>query len=387
MSSESLTEDPSFEPELFDIYTPQERGHPLYEKAVEVIHHIGSLNILKSTKEAAALSLYNSIVRPSELPEQERYRLWVHDMDRLEAEERWAQNPDNILPTVGFELEVPKIIVGGEESDIISCLGIDNIPEPSFVSYHEFRTHYSYSARTQAFVLQELYKFKGPDQLRADESAVEKSYSGVAADDLLDSGLEFVSEGGNFSSSLHMNFGVPAWVQEAVSEEENGNLKRVILLLTLSFVSPNRLQTRKTLPFFRLKAKGTAISSKNHAKPDYEQKQCNTRIELRTGEFLDESTYKMLIETQYLMAGYFCRLSSDRADIGRSVVASMWDELAAECNAFLSKEGINYADAIVFPQDLADALRANPNVATEARSIIDRHAMLIKAEIEKQHPR
>ncbi len=375
--------------EFFDPFEEEKPKPPevSIERAERARDYVAGMEHEATLTGLASLSLFNTL-KGADSAEIENVDLsnWRTEFERVNQEESWAKNPRNILPAMGLELEVPEQTVSPEESNALKLLGIDNSPETNYRKWHEIRTGYSYSGMAQAYTLHEIYEFKDKAHLGIVREIIKKD---------TDTGSEPANKGGgvyypdsdSFATSLHVNFGVPDWVNKKDDLEENSGLKLLSAIVGCAFTSPDRIRERKTRGAVRQK-EDALESTKNTSDSPASGENRFVRFELRIPEFKDASIYRMLIEVQYIVSAFMCGVAQEeKKDPLKENLSKTWDLFVHEATELLSASGLQAAHFENVPPGAAHVLENNDHLRKNARSLFTHYAQEIKKQIEIAFPR
>ena len=219
--------------------------------------------------------------------EIERELLKVHGLSDLEEEAK----DKKALPTIGIEIEIPEQYVFEEKKYLLTSLGIKH-ESVNDASLYEVNPSFSYSPWVSARILQEL--------------ATSEMLPVKTSED----GKEKMIEPG--SLSLHINFGIPPEVVFYDVNRGTDDTKRIVDLLTYAFVSGERIQNRKTNKSHYIKY-DASLSDKNSKNGNIMPENPDTiRFEVRTTEFKDYTTFRLLAESQAIVALHIADLKREQ---------------------------------------------------------------------------
>ncbi len=227
---------------------------------------------------AIRLHMFNFLQKKPESSETELEEEFDR-MKKLSDLEKKCAEKRNPLPTIGIEIEIPGYILTGQKLSILRSFSIPN-HEEALDNLWEVNPDYSYSATTQSRIIQEL------------------GHLGAIP---IDKGTKKVDS--NEQLSMHVNFGMPEGITEKMLEKTKYKERIKVLndLIIYAFTSPERLLARKTTR--SLEIKNDALASEKGPKTQRNSRLSgNARLELRAGEFRDQSSFRMLTESQRLMA-------------------------------------------------------------------------------------
>jgi hypothetical protein len=232
---------------------------------------------------AIKLYIYNFLVKNYEATKEDLEKTFIK-INRLSELENEYSKENNLLPTIGVEIEVPRKNLTYAKREILTKLEIPNESEEN--GLWEVNPSFSYSPWVQARIIQELAEMEALPL----ENKTKNSQGKIVGKDLL---------------SLHVNFGMPAEVTRRIMSDNRDEIVLMSDTLTYAFSSTDRIAGRKTATSVRwdddAKESKKSINKKKKAKY-----LSNTddllRLELRAGEFRDYPTYRMLAEAQRLIA-------------------------------------------------------------------------------------
>ena len=217
---------------------------------------------------------------------------------RIADIEKKFSDPKNCLPTVGVEIEVPKKVVNSGHEFLLRRIGIPNTRERW--SLHEFKPKFTYSPWTQGRILEDLSKL---GLIPKDEEPI----------------------------SMHVNFGVPGHI---IFGDLLSHQKDTVLLNDLfvyAYSSPARIMARKTDLAYKY----------DRAEPEPKNRS-NLRVEFRANEFKDYPTYRLLVETQRLVAMYLAYLKKmlrkETLSETEERLALLWEDFEKEARKFLYED-------------------------------------------------
>ncbi len=369
-----------------------ERDFALVSNAKELV---GQMNVENTILPIATLIIYKYIKSLDGVNKEARVTMemlpqeLIERINHLSKEEKNSSDPEHILPTIGIELEFPRHLITEEEHSLLEEIGINNTVEPSHTEWWEVRTRPTYTAEAQARYLQELANTHDQDVLlrKMDEGAQEIGLN----EELLR------SYSGRIPTSLHVNFGVPQWVDQATEGgyfEDDSNFRILCAGIVVAYVSDERLRTKKTTSIANTKYDTVIETNKTPQQAEgsiAENGQAflegghftkRLRIEFTSSEFSGNETYRMLEEMQTLVAGYFCTIPNKKdpsEDINdRDIVAVIYTEFLAEMESCLGNYSLSYGNILSFPSQLLEVRSAYPYVVKEVRQIITRYATKIR---------
>lgn len=244
-------------------------------------------------RAAGNLWLYNS---PTE-----RWPAILRKLDRLRQTEKSLLNPNNPLPTIGWEIEIPRKplwrsragmyalffdFMGLPRNRINTSIVPGDIETYPRTFNWEFSTTPACSAAVANRTLCELIKGGFIPHLEGSSTALDRHR-------LLDDKLV----------SLHINLGIPSWFPDKSAERDIKSQEDILLLASsfgFAYTSSERFSTRAQTQFVRLKkAEITAKNSSPQAQ----------RLELIAFEVGGSNTYRLIEEIQLVTAAVFGALA------------------------------------------------------------------------------
>jgi hypothetical protein len=313
---------------------------PLIEQAThrafEVVGYLEE--IPEGLKPAIRLHIFNDYIQREDLRGEDGGIKQEREIEKrfrsfIEEEKKAEENP--YLPTIGLEIEVPQDFwIQINFFKATTTLGIP----VGFDEAWEFATNFSHSARAQSLLVHELIRGGFIETTGDDKS---KKIRGE----------------GDFS--LHLNIGVPPELKLTHKEiVEKINFKADILTnaLTYGFVSPERLNKRKTATRLKLK-EGIDAEKKKKIKREVKNEQQAQeaealippneklwqRIEIRSLEVRDKTLYRLLIEAQNLGAAFLSSLQKE-PDETEKKLTKVWCNFEKEIMSVLSEKSLNLDD-------------------------------------------
>jgi hypothetical protein len=303
--------------------------------------------IAPTAASAIQLHMFNFVSRKPDATEDE-----IQDefkkINRLSEREAKYSEVKNPLPTIGIEIEVPDEFLTPGKIAVLNAFGIKNYRE-ALDDLWEVNPDFSYSAGVQARLIQELGHL----------------------------GALPIDSRGKIDQrtplSLHVNFGMPVIPGEAHSSSyyEKYREKMHLLkdLIVYGFTSPDRLRNRKTGT--SLKLEGNASRSKKDkggVEDEPEEKPENisssssnfVRMELRATEFKDYPTFRMLSESQRLVAMLISHIKYSQGiemTFVEACLADLWTEFETEVKGYFAKEGLESNLVDHDPFDAVNTLR------------------------------
>ncbi len=339
--------------------------HSLIEKSFDIVNEIPHMT--DTVRQVARLMVFNALSFDKAGLVRTKERIIKLCKDEQEYSEQ------NILPTVGIEVECFNEFLTKEKAAILHRLGISNYVEPQHPSdppLWEVNPDFSYSPWVQARYLQELVKFGVvPTEKDVDNS-------------------EFMSP--DYIHSLHVNLGVPPEIPEVEigdcelvsydewSKHKDDNEKIFSDIFTYAFASAKRIANRKTLNSIQIVG-ARAKKTKKHK--EYEISQFDNsaprRLEYRANEFRDYPTFVLLAESQAFAAALFAfkKIANGvEVDDKEKTLSVLWTEVRAELDGALEKNNIP-EDYSLYDEDRNETVRLlyESDIKEDCRKIISKY--------------
>lgn len=320
---------------------------------------------------AIKLYMYNFMAKHPEAKEVELKKAFSK-VNRLSELESKYGHESNILPTIGIEIETPKVNLTYDRIRILKRLDIPNYEESADYLW-EVNPDFSYSPQVQARIIQELARMGAlplEEEPLSSRKKIPKS--------------EFLS--------LHVNFGMPRDLNYEKVRDHKVKIREVNDILTYAFSSTDRLKNRKTSTSLKIQT-GVQKSKKNSLeKPEGRDRDYHDpiRLELRAGEFRDYPTYRMLSEAQKLVALLIAHIQeeeniailSPRADD----LLNLWEKFEKEVQDL--RENFNLSQNMIDSYKLDDIVKIleETDLREKCRKIITKYskevAKILKLEEE-----
>lgn len=302
---------------------------PEYCRRINGFFSEGAINqkVEETALPALKLHLFNFLLHNTDATEGELEEEFAK-INRLSDIEREFSEEGNPLPTIGIEIELPRTHLSKKRVETLTQLGIPN--EDAIDMEQEFwevNPGYSYSPWVQARTLEELAEF-GAIPLDANER--EKRVSK------------------NIELPLHINFGIPEHIH--ISEDRDMNSvewSEVILLndcLNYAFTSPERLEGGKYGRTYHTVKEGSR--SKKSVRGKSGVTQIGTagglhRLELRAFEFRDYPTFRLLAESQKIVAMLFAHLGDARLrNTQEAALAELWKNFSSDVRTLFAQKAL-----------------------------------------------
>lgn len=349
---------------------PNEQRRKLYS---DVESTIALMHTLEPTAlSLAKLHIFNTLTSDPSLSLDS----WNREMKKLyrwSAEEAEASRPDNLLPTIGIEIESRQDYFGPAIEETFDRFGIyhyDDIIGGRRVD--EVAPHYSYDARTSARLVHEMVELG--------------AFPLVAAD-----GKRIVPE--EVMLGLHVNIGIAERITPELLHytKEMQELNLINGFISIAFASANRIRRRGRSLAPRGLRINRASESKKAALGDREDNG-PYRIELRAMELRASSVYRMLAEVQNIMAAFFAhvklRNQLSLSDQERALAES-WPAFHSSVETMLH----SYSEILKSPQAIDQKLEEiavimeTTDIQTAARSIIANYSRQLGSLIQQENPK
>lgn len=319
-----------------------------FEKALLAREETGSAGLfdVPNVRAAGSLWLYNS--------PNERWPIVLRKLDLLGRAERSVSNPDNPLPTIGWEVEIPTkpfpVSRAGMYALFFDFMGLPrNKNHTSIVPgnrtgyeyfFWEFSTNPAYSVAIANRTLCELIKGGFIPYLSGPSTALDRR--NLLADKLV---------------SLHINLGIPPWLVEK-QESFRIELQEDIILLASSFefayTSSERFTYRSQTSIAGSKEAETTAKNTSEPKPH--------RLELKVFEVGTANTYRLMEEIQLVAAAAFCAVAEQDVPL-----AAVWRRTSPKIHSVYEKYYIK--PEMIPNRTAADKVR-DPDVQRDLRKIL-----------------
>lgn len=332
------------ESQTVELYEPEPPS--LLERSSEIA--IESCDEL-TAEPACQLMAYNTLTS-GEFENNET--TLIKQIKRLSQIE-WTHRHKKLLPTIGIELELPKEVFTQEQINVLNRSGIICSPDHFYVDQMEVAPSFSYSSEVQSRILEECAKL-GINR----ENINTREYT---------------------DSSLHINLGIP---KEINTKDDDYKFDRRVLVdaITYAYVSATRIFNRKTDE--SVKEKPAAESQTDSV----------LRLEIRTAEFADKSTYRMLKEVQLLAGSFFAfakekqgKLLQTSSENKEAKMSAIWDSFRVHALDILSEFGIFDKEQALYDRDRKTAaifIKEVPELKKSLRSLFTTYAWKIRQVVE-----
>ncbi len=311
---------------------------------------------LPNVRAAGNLWLYNS---PAE-----RWPAVLRKLDVLRQAEKSVSGPDNPLPTIGWEVEIPRkpfqTSRAGMYALFFDFMGLPrNKNHTSIVPgdtpstspfFWEFSTAPAYSAVVANRTLCELIKGGFIPYLEGPATALDRR-------NLLDDKLV----------SLHINLGIPSWLFNRPREGAIDSQEDAVLLASgfeFAYTSPERFTHRSQTSV--VVSKPAEQTAKNNDPQAY-------RLELKAFEVGSANTYRLMEEIQLATAATFSAMA-DR-DLPLTTV---WQKTKSRIQAVYKKYYLE--PNMIINRTAADKVR-DDDVQRDLRQILTDAAHQVRLEL------
>ena len=275
---------------------------------------------------------------------------------RLEREENKLANPENPLPPVGIETELPDEIF---PPALKTTLPLIDIPcEPENPRLFEVNPRPTYSAKVQNEIMNSL------------------------------DALGLVHHDPKSPTSLHINFGIPANINAGALEPRKGEIFLISNLFVYAFSSADRVLEKEIKKSFLLKTAKPVNKigeSKQGGKMEIERFQF--RLEFRATEFNDYPTYRLLTESQHIMGMFLAHLEKmlghTDISINQERLAVLWEEFEKEVSQFLYE--VQGLEPRLVDNDRARAssvMESRPELREKCRALMTKYSRIIQEIID-----
>lgn len=366
-----LSNDLTYHNSLLAKNEPQEFLQPsaeAYEAAKNTNKALSTFGYENSAEETLRLHLFNFL---NENPNYttEDFDKEFKKLSRLSNLELIYSREDNPLPTIGIEIEIPDNLEGGlhkGKQDLLNEIGISNTD--GGLDLWEVNPKYSYSPNVQAQAIQELAKM-GAIPLVKDQG---KDITPLGQVDKAQDPL-----------SLHINLGFPTEVSRRVELENTEEIAKVVNCLTYAFTTPDRIMSRKTITSFN--SKDDAVGSKkNYSDKTYRHDFKVKRLEIRSVEFANYSSFRQLSETQRIGAMLFTHLKKEQGveltEIEKEILP-LWNNFSQEVQGLYEKYHLRINSVDHNKGRVAEVLEKT-NIKAEARQIVTKYSKAVMSYVK-----
>ena len=275
---------------------------------------------------------------------------------RLGEEEDASARPENPLPTIGVEVEMPDDTFPPAHKTTFPLIGIPC--EPENVKLFEVNPKPTHSAKIQNEILSNL------------------------------DALGLTPHKPDSPLSLHINFGVPSGISMGDLESARDKVLLISNLLVYAFSSANRVLEKEIVKSFLFK---TAIPVKKSSEPKRDNgseiKRFQARLEFRANEFGTYPTYRLLIESQRIIGMFFAHLEqiSDHPHIliRQKELAILWKEFEREVRQLLYEErGLKPRLIDDDRKKASSVIKSSPELRQKCRALLTEYSQKINGVIK-----
>lgn len=348
--------------EQFNI-EPEIKEKELTERVFETMDKGQLVNFEPTAVPAIKLHLYNFFKQHPEASENELARE-INRCKRWSELEREYSEEENVLPTIGIEIEILKENLTPDKVAVLDELGIPNYEEPGSARIWEVNPDFSYSPWMQGRIIQELAAM-GALPL---EESVDGRHRRVPPQRIL---------------SLHINLGLPAGITNNIMQHHRHDIETLSDTLNYAFTSPGRLMRRLVAAHYPLRP---GMKSKKFLKMVPAEISGDNdepfRLELKAPEFRDYPSYRMLAETQRVSTVLFSHIKETEGlplNAVEQKLAGLWHDFSGEVERQRSEYGL-VSNAIGNDnRSQVEVVLNNSDLRKTSREIFSRYAR----EVEK----
>lgn len=318
-------------------------------------------SIDETIRPISKLILFNELIREDGNDRQAKAEKRIEKLQKIEKFYLGIEE----MPTVGIEVECDADFLNPDKVRLLDELGISNYAEGSFLQ--EVNPGFSYSPNAQARMLEELVKLgvipKETDELG--KSSINKS----------------------FTYSLHVNFGIPDEIKDALyknKETLDNSVYELVDVATYAFISPERVLKRKTRS--SLNVKNAEESKKNKKEININASDFSpNRLEYRANEFRDYSSFRMISETQRLAAMLFSNLkvkNGKPVNVLEEKLSNLWIQFLTEFKKIRSEYGVEGVNLVDEDEHQIFKILKETDLQKKCRSLISEFSRKVILEIE-----
>jgi hypothetical protein len=258
---------------------------------------LNSSNFEKTALSALKLHAFNFLKSRDDTSEKELGEE-LEKYKKMSKKESAFKKLESNFPTIGIEIELPDNFLTPDKVVVLDCLSIKNYKEHAGKNLWEVNPDFSYSPDVPARILQELAIFGAVPLKESPHSKLGE----IPEEEPL---------------SLHLNFAPRNDLEPSDFEKEDISL--ISGLLTYGFSSPERMVKRKRREAFMFKHNA-------EGDPDINTKP-NFRLEFKAAQFRNYSTFRLLSESQRLVALLFTHTAFDKSDKSGEVLDEKQDKI------------------------------------------------------------
>ena len=172
--------------------------------------------------------------------------------------------------------------------------------------------------------------------------------------------------------SMHVNFGQPPEISKTTLKLKERMLTVIVESLTLAFSSTKRILSRKVKTSVRYNKE--ASESKKNKKADGSSVGDVLRLEIKSTEFLDQTTYRLLAESQRIIGAFFEAIKGD--DIAHKISLDFYLEVEKTM-----KDADYYIGMIDYDAKNSAEIMENTDIQQKLRALISRYSRRINSEL------
>ncbi len=328
----------------------------------ETVRPIAKLMLFNSLSQNSDISIENVLKKIKNISDQEKESIYVKE-----------------LPTIGIEIECFEKFLKDEKIDILDFLDIPNRPEGENNTLREVIPDFSYGALTQAAYLQGLVHL-GAVYLDSENNKYGKMQESIIY-------------------SLHCSYGIPKEVEDVYAKIGEDEFKKKLMslmdALTYAYASPARVlgaNFRKEV-LIKIGQQGSKYENEDGSNIELDEKNdvvLPYRVELRSLEFRDYPTYRMLKESQRLVA---CKFADFKKSDSQSLtehenrLAEIWSKFEKEYNNILESHAVSEDNLYdKNPERLAELLEET-DIKIACRKLITKYSRQVWEVLQKKDKR
>lgn len=326
-----------------------------------------------SLKQLISLRLFNRYALSGKRDKEDVSDIF-EEIESLAKTETDLSDPNNPLPTIGIELEVPMTREVMRLKEVFSRFGINHWNEQMGL-LHEASPSYSYSPKIQAMILQELAKIGFVPMEGTDDPKYQHNSDNLA-------GYKIDNRD---PLSLHINLGLSCFSGEEHINRFVDEMSVFSDAMIFAYTSTDRIRSKKTRRAFDPR-KAAVSSSKIDNTPRFIMP---IRLELTSAEFKDSSSYRALFDAQYLGAALnsyvICKDSDDPKPLDLRLANIFQQFLEASNELF---EEYHHDCGQIFAsgenRDETISLIENSDIQASFRSLMQQYRQIVAQAIKQE---